>query len=84
MKKFLNGLNGFRKWSMAIIFTIISTVLLVLGYIPGSDWMSQMAVIMSAFFATNVGEHIIDAVKGWGESKEIKTIIGDAKDKLGL
>lgn len=84
MKKFLNGLNGFRKWSMVLIFIIISTTLLVLEYIPGTDWMSQMAIIMSAFMATNIGEHIVGAVKDWGESKKIKETIENAKDKLGL
>ena len=84
MKKFLNGLNGFRKWSMALLFIVIATVLLVMGYIPGQDWMKQMSTVMAAFFATNVGEHIISAVKEWGDSKKIETVIENAKDKLGL
>lgn len=84
MKKILNGLNGFRKWSLALLFIIIATTLLVLDYIPKDDWLKQMATVMTAFFATNVGEHIISAVKDWGESKKIKDVIAGAKDKLGL
>ncbi len=84
MKKFLNGLNGFRKWSMASLFIIVATTLLVFEYVPGDTWMQYMSSVMVAFMATNIGEHIIGTVKEWGKSKKIEETIEDAKKKLGL
>lgn len=84
MKKFLNGLNGFRKWSMGIIFILVSTGLLLSNYIPPDDWLQHVSAVIIAFMSTNIGERVIEAVKDWGKSKKIESVIEGAKDKLGL
>jgi len=84
MKRFLNGLNGFRKLSMGIIFVLVATILLVMGYVPSDDWMKNVSAVVIAFMSTNLGEHIVAVAKEWGNSKKIETVIEGAKDKLGL
>ena len=81
MKGFL---NGFRKWSMAIIFLAVAVVLLVFEQVPSVDWMDNVSEVMVAFMATNVGEHILNVTKEWVKGKnfgEINTLLGkkDAK-----
>ena len=58
-------LTGFRKWTMSIIFLTVAVVLLLTGFIPKETWLDNVSEVMVAFMATNVGEHIINAVKGW-------------------
>lgn len=61
---------GIRKWLMAIIFVIVAVVFRVLDYIPAEGWLEAVAGVMTAFMATNIGEHITNAIKEWYEIKK--------------
>ena len=75
-------LIGFRKWTMAVIFLLVAVVLLVTGVIEQKDWLDNVAEVMVAFMATNVGEHIIKVGKDWiaeRQKKDIKIILDEHK-----
>ena len=63
-------LTGFRKWTMAVIFLTVAVLLLVTGVLPSSTWLDNVAEVMVAFMATNVGEHIINVAKEWVKEKK--------------
>ncbi len=65
-------LTGFRKWTMAIVFLVVAVALLCAGFIPSDTWLDNVAEVMVAFMATNVGEHIISVGKRWVENKNAK------------
>jgi len=67
----MKWLNGFRKWSMAVIFLTVAVALLLVGAIPSVDWLSNVKDVMVAFMATNIGEHLISTVKGWYEQRKV-------------
>lgn len=67
--EFKEFLTGFRKFTMAVIFLMVAVALLVLEYIPAQGWLSDVGSVMTAFMATNVGEHIIAIGRQWIESK---------------
>lgn len=69
IKHFLNFLTGFRKFTMAVIFLIIALVLLFIHYVTGTEFITTSRDVVVAFMATNVGEHIIKAVREWVKKK---------------
>ena len=69
MKKFKEWMVGFRKFTFGILFFTISLILLMFGQITGADWIKYNAGVVTAFFATNVGEHII------GIGKDRKSVV---------
>lgn len=70
----INFLTGFRKFAMGIIFLVVAVGLLLAGVIPADDWLKNVTAVVTAFMATNVGEHIINAAKHWIEQKNQKDI----------
>ena len=70
IKEMINFLSGFRKFTMAIIFILVSLALLAMKFITGSEFISTTRDVVVAFMATNVGEHIIGAVKEWIKKKK--------------
>ena len=62
MKEFI---TGFRKFTMAMVFLIVAVVLLSLEMVPADDWLKQVGSVLTAFMATNLGEHIIKVGKEW-------------------
>lgn len=80
----LSFLTGFRKLLMAMCFLVVAVILLVTKQVPSADWMKHVAEVMVAFFATNVGEHIINVGKDWiaeRGKKDIKTIMDEHNAK---
>lgn len=64
-------LVGFRKFSYGLIFILISLILLLSGYISGSDWILYNKDVALAFMATNIGEHLIKITKDYINDKLI-------------
>lgn len=58
-------LVGFRKLSFGILFFLVSLILLATGAVTGADWIKYNAGVVTAFFATNVGEHLLEVGKTW-------------------
>lgn len=54
---------GYRKFTVAMTYLVASIVLLVLGYIPGQGFVSDISPAFIAFFGSNLVEHIKDRVK---------------------
>jgi len=61
-------LIGFRKFTVIILLTILLTVFLVRGDVPGPDYAKALAALGTAFCATNIGEHLIEMGKEWVKS----------------
>jgi len=59
----LSFITGFRKWTLALLYLIIAITLLSLDIIPKDDWLKNVSSVIIAFFATNVGEHLINIGK---------------------
>jgi len=74
MKGYLRYLQGFRKFTMAVLFLVVAIILLVSSSIPADDWLKHVSSVMIAFMATNIGEHIIGVTKDWLEGKKIKDL----------
>lgn len=70
IKDVISFLTGFRKFTMAVLFLVIALILLVVHYISGSEFITTSRDVVVAFMATNVGEHIIGAVKQWITKKK--------------
>jgi len=62
-------LVGFRKFTIAIIYLVVAVVLLLTGEIPKADWLENVSKTIMAFFATNIGEHLINVGKVWINEK---------------
>jgi len=71
----LNFLNGFRKWSLAIIYLAVSVALLVTGQIGSVDWMKYTSEVIAAFMATNIGEHAVNVTRDWLKGRETALIL---------
>lgn len=70
-------LTGFRKFTMAIIFLAVAVVLLVTGLVPPNDWLKHVGAVMTAFMATNVGEHLIQIGKEWIQRRDIDKVMDE-------
>lgn len=68
----LNWLVGFRKFTIVVLAIILATTFLLTGHIPGSDYVKALGVIVSAFCATNIGEHLVSTAKEWIKQKKGK------------
>lgn len=51
---------GYRKFTVAMVYMVSSVTLLVLGYIPGEKFVSDITPGFIAFFGSNLVEHIKD------------------------
>ena len=63
-------ITGFRKFIMALVFLATAVALLLAGYIPSEGWLADVGSVMTAFMATNLGEHIIEIGKKWIEGRD--------------
>ena len=54
---------GFRKVTIMLILVVVSICFLISGHITGGNFTELLKVTGAAFFASNVGEHLINAVK---------------------
>lgn len=69
MNEFKKWMVGFRKLTFGLLFFVVSLILLLYGQINGAEWIKYNSGVVTAFFATNVGEHIINIGKDWIKSK---------------
>ena len=67
---------GFRKFLMGILFLLIAVVFRVFDLIDGAQFIDGTKTVVVAFFATNIGERMLDVGKDW-----IKKIVEKAKGK---
>lgn len=80
MKTFFSYLNGFRKLFICTFIVILATIFLVSGHIDGAMYTKIMTVTPPAYFAGNVGEHTVDAIKEFIKEK-YKNYKEDKDDK---
>lgn len=59
MDRLRKMLVGFRKLSFALILLAVTTTLVIAGIISGQDYALILSTSMPAFFAANLGEHIL-------------------------
>lgn len=81
MKKIKEWMVGFRKFTYGILFFSVSLVLMLTGYVTGEEWIKYNSTVVTAFFATNVGEHIINIGKEWIKNKIAQTNMDILKGK---
>ena len=63
---------GVRKMIMGLIFMAIGLTLLGLKFINGTLFMETSRDVVVAFMATNLAEHIAEAIKNWSKNKNEK------------
>lgn len=61
----MEWLVGSRKWSMAALFLASAVTLRVLGYVGPEGFIDALSTVMVAFMGSNVGEHLIGAIKDY-------------------
>lgn len=66
---FLNFLNGFRKLTICVLVLTIAVALTLSGYIDGSQLTSVLTITVPAYFAGNIGEHLVESVNNFIKSK---------------
>ena len=65
-------LVGFRKFTVIVLLTILLTVFLCTGDVPGPDYAKALASLGTAFCATNIGEHLIEMGKEFLKTRKDK------------
>lgn len=65
----LQFLNGFRKWSVAILAMLISTGLVLFDFISGDNYATIISTVIPAFMGANLLEHGKEALMAWLERK---------------
>lgn len=65
----LNFLNGFRKLTICVLTLALATTFLVTGHITGEIYGNVLTITVPAYFAGNIGEHMIDVAKTWIDNK---------------
>jgi hypothetical protein len=62
-EKVKEWLLGFRKVTVMFLILTSAVAFLISGHLSGSNFTELLKVTGAAFFASNVGEHLIKAVK---------------------
>lgn len=62
-------LVGVRKMIMALIFIALGLLLLSLKFITGTVLIETTRDVMVALMATNMAEHLAEAISKWGIKK---------------
>lgn len=70
IKELIHFLTGFRKLSMGVLFMAITLLLLFLGKVNGSEFISTNRDVVVAFFATNICAKLIGVTKEWIKKKK--------------
>jgi len=70
IKDFVRFLTGFRKLSMGVLFMSITLVLLFLGKVSGSEFITTNRDVIVAFMASNVAAKIVGATVAWIKKKK--------------
>lgn len=72
IKAFFAAFIGVRKFVLAILFIAIALTLMLTRFITGSEFITTTRDVVVAFIGANIGEHVINAVKGWINAKKRK------------
>lgn len=72
IKNLVHFLTGFRKLSMGVLFMAVTLVLLFLGKVTGSEFITTNRDVIVAFMATNVVSKLIGVTKEWLTKKRKK------------
>ncbi len=70
LKDFVQFITGFRKLTFGLLFMGTALVLLFLGKVSGSEWISTNRDVVVAFMATNICAKIIGATREWLKKKK--------------
>jgi len=70
MKDFIHFLTGFRKMSMGLLFMSVTLMLLFLGKVSGSEFISTNRDVIVAFMATNIAAKLIEVTRTWLTKKK--------------
>jgi hypothetical protein len=70
IRDFVHFLTGFRKLTMGLLFMVVTLILLFLGKVSGSEFISTNRDVIVAFMATNVCAKIIGITKEWLAKKK--------------
>jgi hypothetical protein len=70
IKDIVEFLTGFRKLSMGVLFMVTTLILLFLGKVSGSEFITTNRDVIVAFMATNVCSKIIGATVAWLKKKK--------------
>jgi hypothetical protein len=68
-------LIGFRKFTLAATFFIVSLILLLTGIVNSSEWIKYNSEVAIAFFGTNIGEHLIQLGKAYFQDKVVDRVL---------
>lgn len=69
IKSFFAIFVGVRKFVLAILFIGIALTLMLTNYITGNEFIMTTRDVVVAFIGANLGEHVIEAIKGWIKKK---------------
>ena len=50
--------EGKRKYTVAILILMLSSILVVLGYVEGGHWVTITLGVMGLYGFSNVGEYV--------------------------
>jgi len=70
IKEWIQFLTGFRKLTMGVLFMGVTLLLLFLGKVSGSEWISTNRDVVVAFLATNIAAKIVGATQQWLKKKK--------------
>jgi hypothetical protein len=65
LKNAITLVTGFRKLLMGLLFMLITLILLFLGKVTGSEFISTNRDVVVAFIAANVCAKIVNITKAW-------------------
>ena len=63
LDKIKNALMGYRKFSVMLVIIVIAVSFRLSDLIDGNGLVELLKVTGAAFFASNVGEHIVNVIK---------------------
>lgn len=50
-------MKGYRKFSMCLIYLVLSSIFLAKGIVDGDAWMKYTAAVLGGFMGANLFEH---------------------------
>jgi type IV secretory pathway VirB2 component (pilin) len=68
LRQVIEFLNGFRKLTIVVAVILVTTAMLIMGYIDSETYGKIMVASIPAYMAGNVGEHVSKNVKDWIET----------------
>jgi len=63
LKRTIDFINGFRKWTVMILVLLVAVVFRIVDYVDGAQFVDLLKGTVIAFFTANVGEHVVNVIK---------------------